>query len=64
MDKLIIPFDGKTEKEVDDTALTTFIGFDRLLKLMTITTLDLDDDEKVAGFVIDKTGITVKIETV
>lgn len=63
MDKLIIPFNGANEKEVDDTPLTAFMGWDRVNALLQATSLDLDDGETVVGFVIDKAGITIKLKT-
>lgn len=63
MANFIIPFNGTTEKDVDDTPLTTFIGWDRLRRTLEATAIDLDENEEVAGFVIDNTGITVKLKT-
>lgn len=63
MPNLIVPFNGNSEKEVDDTPLTTFIGWDRARKVLEITSIDLDENEEVAGFVIDNTGIIIKLKT-
>lgn len=62
MPNFIIPFNGNSEKQVDDTPLTTFIGWVRLKNVLSVTSLDLDDEE-VIGFVIDKEGITIKLKT-
>jgi hypothetical protein len=57
-----MPFDGRTERDIDGGGVITFIGFDRLRKMLH-TICDCDPNEKIAGFTIDKTGITIKIET-
>lgn len=61
--KIIIPLDGSSQKQVDDTPLTTFIGWARINKILQVTSLDLDNDETVVGFVIDDAGITIKLKT-
>jgi hypothetical protein len=61
-DKIIIPFDDRTEMDVDGCCVVTFIGFDRLRKILH-TICDCKPTEKIAGLVIDKSGITIKIET-
>jgi hypothetical protein len=61
-DKIIIPFDDRTEKDIEDVGVVTSIGFDRLRKVLH-TICDCKPTEKIAGLVIDKSGITIKIET-
>lgn len=62
-DKLIIPLDGKTDKEIDYGGVVTFIGFERL-RLLLHPVCDIDEDERISGFMIDKTGITIKIDPI
>lgn len=57
--KIIIPFDGKTESEVDGGGLVTFIGYGRIKKM--IEESELESFEKVTGLIITKDGITAKI---
>lgn len=61
-DKLTIPFDGRTEKDIEGDGEKTSISFSYLRKLLE-PVVDCDEDEKIAGFLIDKDGITIKIET-
>lgn len=61
-DKLIIPFDGRKEKDIDGGGVITFIGFERLRKVLH-TICNCKPDENIAGLLIDKKGITIKIET-
>jgi hypothetical protein len=61
-DKIIIPFDDRTEKDIDGGGVVTAIGFQRL-RIILHTICDCKPTEKIAGLVIDKSGITIKIET-
>lgn len=63
MDKIIIPFDGKKESEVDTSGEFTFIGFETIRKLLG-QPCDLDEDERITGLVITKDGIKIRIDTV
>lgn len=62
MDKQIIPFDSRKESEVDAIPLTTFIGWERLRRALDHS-IALEDNEKIAGLIIEKNGITIKLET-
>lgn len=65
MDNIIIPFDGRKESDIENAGVSViqFIGFDRLRKILESAPVDLDEDEVIAGFKVDKTGITVIIES-
>lgn len=63
MDKLIIPFDNRKESDIDGGGVVTFIGWERLRKALE-PIVDCDENEKIMGFTVDKTGITIKLETV
>lgn len=58
--KIIIPFEGNTEAEVDGGGTVTFIGYGRIKRL--IEESELESFEKVTGLIITKDGITVKVE--
>lgn len=59
-EKIIIPFHGNTEAEVDCGGVVTFIGYGRIKRL--IEESELESFEKVTGLIITKDGITVKVE--
>lgn len=59
-EKIIIPFEGNTEAEVDSGGTVTFIGYGRIKRL--IEESELESFEKVTGLIITKDGITVKVE--
>jgi hypothetical protein len=63
MEKLIIPFGVNKESDVEAGGEFTFIGFERILKLIA-PHCDLDEDEKITGLVITKDGIKIRIDTV
>lgn len=58
--KLIIPFEGKTEAAIDGGGEVTFIGFERIKRI--IEEIELESFEKCTGLIITKDGVTVKIE--
>ena len=60
--KYTVPFDGMTEAEVNSTGEFTFIGFGTIRKLLG-PAVDLDEDEKITGFVIYEEGIKIRIDT-
>lgn len=64
--KLIIPFDGAKEEDIESGGLTTFIGFSRLRILLeeSYKKTGLLSAEKISGFVIDKDGISIRIKSV
>lgn len=59
--KLIIPFDGKSKAEVDTGGVFSFIGFERLRRLLK-TDAGLSDTEAITGLVIDEGGINIRID--
>jgi hypothetical protein len=62
--KIIIPFDGAKAADIESGGLTTFIGFERLRNLFSNSAVScLSDDETITGFVIDETGITIRISS-
>lgn len=63
MDKLIIPMDNRTEKDIDSGGLTTFIGYEKLRRLI-VPDCRLAENEVIAGFSFEKDGVTIKFETV
>jgi hypothetical protein len=60
-DKLIIPFDGKKEADIDTTGEFTSISFESIRRLLG-QPCDLDEDEKITGLVITKDGIKIRID--
>jgi hypothetical protein len=62
IDKLIIPFDGKKESDIDTDGEFTSTSFEWIRRLL-IQHCDLDDDEQITGFVITKEGIKIRIDT-
>lgn len=58
--KIIIPFEGNTEAEVDGGGVVTFIGYGRIKRI--IEESELESFEKVTGLIITKDGITVKVD--
>lgn len=63
MDKLIIAFDGKNQSEVDGGGIFSFIGFERLRKLLE-TDCGCGKSEKITGLVIRNDGISIRLESI
>jgi hypothetical protein len=60
--KIIIPFDGSKASDIESGGVTSFIGFDRLRNILSnYAGTPLSDDEKIIGFVVDETGIAIRI---
>lgn len=62
-DKIIIPFDGKKESEVDTAGIFTFIGFERLRTLLE-SVCDVDEREKITGLIIASDGIKIRMDRI
>jgi hypothetical protein len=61
MSKIIISFDGKSKAEVDAGGTFTFIGFERLRRLL-IKDAGISDSEIISGLVIDEGGINIRVD--
>lgn len=59
--KHIVPFDGKTEAEVNETGTFTSISYESIRKLLA-PVVALDEDEKITGLVITQHGIKIRID--
>lgn len=58
--KHIVPFEGTKESEVDSTGTFMFFSYLSIKKLLE-PAVDLDEDEKITGLVINEDGIKVRI---
>lgn len=63
MDKIIIPFDGRKESDIDGTGVVALVSYKTLRRCLE-KVVDLHENEVIAGLRIDNDGITVKFETV
>ena len=59
--KLIIPIEGATTKDVEDTPLTGFISWQRLANTFR-DVREISRDEKLIGFEVTEKGITFKVQ--
>lgn len=63
MNKLIIPFDGRSKEDIDTGGVFSFIGFETLRQLLN-SYMDVDDEtESITGFRMDESGISVRIDS-
>jgi hypothetical protein len=60
-DKLIIPFEGKKESEIDTSGTFSFIGYERLRKLLENDCGNMYG-ERITGLVIEKEGINIRFD--
>lgn len=58
--KHIVPFEDKKESEVNTTGTFMFFSYLSIKKLLE-PAVDLDEDEKITGLVINDDGIKVRI---
>ena len=61
--KIIVPFDGKNESEIDTGGIFTQIGFERL-KTYLEPICDIDEDESITGLIITKDLIKIRIDRI
>lgn len=61
MDKIIVPFFGLTEAEIDTCGVFTTVSFDTIRKLLG-SVVNLEEDEKITGLVISSEGIKIRID--
>lgn len=60
--KIIIPFDGQKEADIESGGLTMFIGMEGFRNALTASPrIGIAETEKIIGFVINKHGISIRI---
>lgn len=62
MSKLIVPFDGKSKSDVDAGGVFSFIGMERLRRLLAKEE-GIGATEVIGGLVIDDSGINIRIDS-
>jgi hypothetical protein len=63
MEKLIVPFEGKKEAEIDTGGVFSFISYERLKKLLE-KDCGCSPNEKITGLIITDNGIRIRIDTI